>query len=300
MNNDLQFTKCPICSIEGNIKILYKNLIGNKSILECPKCSIQYLYPYPTESELNEIYSEGYAAWGIGNEDTFSEMKKAKFRKLLKYTAKYCNKGNLLDFGCGPGYLMEEAKKIGFNVYGAEFGEYAANISKNKFGEDRIFAGNIENCKFQDNFFDIVIMSDLLEHIVNPVSSLKKVNAILKNTVNSNGGGYCMITTPNTNSFTCKIMGSKWAHYNLEHIHYFNINSIKKVAKITGFEILEIKPYFKILTIKYMNYIFKYNKRKFLSFIFSILEKIPILCNLQIPILAGEFLIILRKKGEII
>ena len=43
-------------------------------------------------------------------------MKKAKFRKLLKYTAKYCNKGNLLDFGCGPGYLMEEAKKIGFNV----------------------------------------------------------------------------------------------------------------------------------------------------------------------------------------
>lgn len=114
------------------------------------------------------------------------------------------------------------------------------------------------------------------------------------------GGGYCMITTPNTNSFTCKIMGSKWAHYNLEHIHYFNINSIKKIAEITGFEILEIKPYFKILTIKYMNYIFKYNKRKILSFIFSILEKIPILCNLQIPILAGEFLIILRKKGEII
>ncbi|TXJ15847.1 hypothetical protein EPJ64_04255 [Brachyspira aalborgi] len=111
MNNDLQFTKCPICSSEGNIKILYKNLIGNKSILECPKCSIQYLYPYPTESELNEIYSEDYVAWGIGNEDTFSQMKKAKFRKLLKYTAKYCNKGNLLDFGCGPGYLMEEAKK---------------------------------------------------------------------------------------------------------------------------------------------------------------------------------------------
>ena len=114
------------------------------------------------------------------------------------------------------------------------------------------------------------------------------------------GGGNCMINTPNTNSFTCKIMGSKWAHYNLEHIHCFNINSIKKIAEITGFEILEIKPYFKILTIKYMNYIFKYNKRKILSFIFSILEKIPILCNLQIPILAGEFLIILRKKGVII
>ena len=109
-----------------------------------------------------------------------------------------------------------------------------------------------------------------------------------------------MITTPNTNSITCKIMGPKWSHYNLEHIHYFNINSVKKIAEITGFEIVETKPYFKILTVKYMNYIFKYNKRKILSFIFSILEKIPILCNLQIPILVGEFLIVLRKKEEII
>lgn len=191
MNNNEKFNKCPICSYEGNIRILYKNLIVNKSLLECPKCSIQYLYPYPTENELNKIYSEGYAAWGIGQEDIFSGMKKAKFRKLLKLAAKCfnVNEGNLLDFGCGPGYLMEEAKEIGFNVYGTEFGEYAANIAKNKFGENRVFVGNIENCKFEDNFFDIVIMSDLLEHIVNPVFSLKKVNALLKNTINSNGGG---------------------------------------------------------------------------------------------------------------
>ena len=32
MNNDLQFTKCPICSSEGNIKILYKNLIEKYEI----------------------------------------------------------------------------------------------------------------------------------------------------------------------------------------------------------------------------------------------------------------------------
>ena len=298
MNNDLQFTKCPIYSSEGNIKILYKNLIGNKSILECPKCSIQYLYPYPTESELNEIYSEGYAAWGIGNEDTFSEMKKAKFRKLLKYTAKYCNKGNLLDFGCGPGYLMEEAKKIGFNVYGAEFGEYAANIAKNKFGEYRIFAGNIENCKFQDNFFDIVIMSDLLEHIVNPVSSLKKVNAILKNTVNSNGGGYCMITTPNTNSLTAKLLKSKWHRYMLEHLVYFNKNSMEKLAELTGFKVIKSYPCVKIVNLNFLYSIAKDYKQFLISQAVSVLHLIPFIKKINFPILMGELTYILKKTED--
>ena len=298
MNNDLQFTKCPICSSEGNIKILYKNLIGNKSILECPKCSIQYLYPYPTEDELNEIYSEGYVAWGIGNEDTFSEMKKAKFRKLLKYTTKYCNKGNLLDFGCGPGYLMEEAKKIGFNVYGAEFGEYAANIAKNKFGEDRIFAGNIENCKFQDNFFDIVIMSDLLEHIVNPVSSFKKVNAILKNTVNSNGGGYCMITTPNTNSLTAKLLKSKWHRYMLEHLVYFNKNSMEKLAELTGFKVIKSYPCVKIVNLNFLYSIAKDYKQFLISQAVSVLRLIPFIKKINFPILMGELTYILKKTED--
>lgn len=298
MNNDLQFTKCPICSSEGNIKILYKNLIGNKSILECPKCSIQYLYPYPTESELNEIYSEGYVAWGIGNEDTFSQMKKAKFRKLLKYTAKYCNKGNLLDFGCGPGYLMEEAKKIGFNVYGAEFGEYAANIAKNKFGEDKIFVGNIENCKFQDNFFDIVIMSDLLEHIVNPISSLKKVNAILKNTVNSNGGGYCMITTPNTNSLTAKLLKSKWHRYMLEHLVYFNKNSMEKLAELTGFKVIKSYPCVKIVNLNFLYSIAKDYKQFLISQAVTVLHLIPFIKKINFPILMGELTYILKKTED--
>ena len=298
MNNDLQFTKCPICSSEGNIKILYKNLIENKSILECPKCSIQYLYPYPTEDELNEIYSEGYVAWGIGNEDTFSEMKKSKFRKLLKYTTKYCNKGNLLDFGCGPGYLMEEAKKIGFNVYGAEFGEYAANIAKNKFGEDRIFAGNIENCKFQDNFFDIVIMSDLLEHIVNPVSSLKKVNAILKNTVNSNGGGYCMITTPNTNSLTAKLLKSKWHRYMLEHLVYFNKNSMEKLAELTGFKVIKSYPCVKIVNLNFLYSIAKDYKQFLISQAVTVLHLIPFIKKINFPILMGELTYILKKTED--
>ena len=260
--------------------------------MKCKNCEIEYLYPYPTQKELEEIYSDDYAAWGIGEEDSFSKMKKDKFKKLLKYVLKYRKNGKLLDIGCGPGYLMEEAKELGFDVYGVEVGEKAADIAKNKFGGEKIYNGIIEKSNFKNNYFDIIMMSDVLEHVESPLELLKKSRELL----NCTGGGYIVITTPNTNSFTCKTMKSKWSHYNIEHIHYFNEKSIETLASLIGFEIIEIRPFWKVLTFKYMNSIFKYTNRKLLSGIFSILEKIPVVGNLEIPILIGEFLVILRSK----
>ncbi|PCG19262.1 hypothetical protein KQ44_03815 [Brachyspira sp. G79] len=281
-----------MCSSENSIKYLYNNIISNKSIVKCKNCEIEYLYPYPTQKELSDIYSDDYAAWGIGQEDNFSKMKRDKFRKLLKDILKYKNNGKLLDIGCGPGYLMIEAKNLGFDVYGIEVGEKAANIAKEKFGDDKIYNGILEKSDFNHNYFDIIMMSDVLEHVENPLELFKISYDLLKQ------DGYVVITTPNTNSFTCRIMKSKWSHYNIEHIHYFNKKSIEKLSSITGFEIIEIKPFWKVLTFKYMNSIFKYNNRKLLSGIFSVLEKIPIIGNLEIPILIGEFFIVLNKKNK--
>ncbi|WP_455144920.1 class I SAM-dependent methyltransferase [Brachyspira pilosicoli] len=178
--------KCPICSMENAIEYLYKNSIGNKSIVKCKNCEIEYLYPYPTQKELEEIYSDDYAAWGIGKEDSFSKMKKDKFKKLLKDVLKYKKNGKLLDIGCGPGYLMEEAEKLGFDVYGIEVGEKAADIAKNKFGNEKIYNGIIEKSNFKNNYFDIIMMSDVLEHVVNPLDLLKKSKELL---ISCGGGG---------------------------------------------------------------------------------------------------------------
>ena len=142
-------------------------------------CEIEYLYPYPTQKELEEIYSDDYVAWGIGEEDSFSKMKKDKFKKLLKDVLKYRKNGKLLDIGCGPGYLMEEAKELGFDVYGVEVGQKASDIAKKKFGNEKIYNGIIEKSNFQNNSFDIIMMSDVLEHVENPLELLKKLKELL-------------------------------------------------------------------------------------------------------------------------
>lgn len=48
-----------------------------------------------------------------------------------------------------------------------------------------------------------------------------------------------MITTPNTESLSAKIMGKRWLHYNSEHLNYFNIKSMQKLSELTGFKIIK-------------------------------------------------------------
>lgn len=109
------------------------------------------------------------------------------------------------------------------------------------------------------------------------------------------GGGYAVITTPDTGSFTRKVMGGKWSHYKLEHVYYFNKNSVYESAKKTGFEIIYYKPFWKVLTLSYLSHVFKKYPLKGVNELFSFLEKIPLVNNIQFPLLIGESMFILKK-----
>ncbi|MBW5381276.1 class I SAM-dependent methyltransferase, partial [Brachyspira hampsonii] len=82
--------------------------------------------------------------------------------------------------GTASGFLLEEAKLLGFEPYGVELSEYSSSIAKKKFGDDRIHNGTLETSSFQENFFDVITMTDLLEHIQNPIEILKYSYKILK------------------------------------------------------------------------------------------------------------------------
>ena len=178
--------KCNICGYDGKMEVLFQNInnIGDRKIILCPRCQVQFLYPPLSEEDKNNIYNnEEYDAWGNNNE-IFSSMKKENFKNLIKKILRYKSSGNLLDVGCGPGYLLEEAKKIGFNSYGIELSTIASNIAKKEFGEDKIYNGTIETCDWK-NMFDIITMTDLFEHVDDPVGTLIKSKELLNHT----GGG---------------------------------------------------------------------------------------------------------------
>lgn len=286
--------KCYLCDYEGDMKI--KSNVAGRDIVACPNCKLEFIYNQPSFDEIKNIYSnEYYKSWGMenGENNEVALMKKSTFRNMLKKILPYKKSGNILDIGTASGFLLEEAKKIGFEPYGVELSEYSSSIAKQKFGNDRIHNGTIETSNFPENFFDLITMTDLLEHIQKPIEMLEICYKMLKQY--STGGGYIMITVPDTTSFTHNIMKSKWMQYKLEHLFYFNKNNFEIMAKNTGFEIIYMKPAVKTMTLQYIRNQFNIYKLFPLTQIFNIINYIPILNTLRFNITLGESLVILKK-----
>jgi len=286
---------CPICN-NNNTHLLFELTNSNK-IFRCDKCTVQLLYPQLNDETLSKLYSENYyKAWGIQGENenhAIKKMKVATFKLRLNAIKKFISSGNILDVGCATGFFLEAAKEQGFVPYGIEISEYSAAISKKKFGNNQIFCGTIETAPLKENSFDAITMSDLIEHVRNPIQSLSKAEKLLKN------NGVIMIMTPNSNSVSNRLMKKKWTHYKLEHFFYFNKKSISVLAESCGLEVVYFEKSKKAMNIDYLYTQFNvYPHWLFTPFIKLIKWVLPLKAtsyNFYISI--GEMVTILKKKN---
>lgn len=86
----------------------------------------------------------------------------------------------ILDIGCAGGLLLEKLQTMGFNkLYGIDISKNSVNLCKEK-GLKNVFFMDGNKTKFKNSEFDILIASDVLEHIKEDLATLKEWNRILK------------------------------------------------------------------------------------------------------------------------
>jgi hypothetical protein len=106
-----------------------------------------------------------------------------------------------------------------------------------------------------------------------------------------------MIVTPDTGSLSHRLMGARWTHYKLEHLFYFNHDSMQCAAERSGFQVVMAKPAVKAITIKYIRDQLQVYPHPLLTPLASagaVLLKPMIEKPIRITI--GELLFFLRKK----
>ncbi|MDQ1284075.1 MAG: hypothetical protein QG620_423 [Patescibacteria group bacterium] len=91
-----------------------------------------------------------------------------------------------LDIGCGVGSNFSLLRG---EAYGLDIDQEALAFCKTK-GYDYLVYGDIAHNNFQDNFFDLILCSEVLEHIFDDRSAVKEVKRILK------PGGVAILTVP--------------------------------------------------------------------------------------------------------
>jgi SAM-dependent methyltransferase len=110
------------------------------------------------------------------------------------------NKGNILDFGAGNGYLSKRIAKDN-SSYALEISEFAKKNIKINSPKTKLL--DSEN-KINDNYFEGIISLHTLEHVVNPENTVKKLSKALKQ------DGKFFIVVPNPDGLGHKFKKNNW------------------------------------------------------------------------------------------
>jgi len=236
---------CPIC-LASAVSVV--RLPVGIVVATCAGCGLLYQPHRPSHAELARLYSEvSYCAWGLDVDETIVQrMKAATFNTYLAVVEKYIGRGQLLDLGCGTGFLLECALARGWDARGVELAPVAAQACRRRVGESRVFEGALEAAPYSAARFAAVTMFDYLEHVPDPRSTLTQVAALLR------PGGIVALTTPYVGALSHRLMGLRWSQFKAEHLQYFSPRSLTQALVRTGFVPLKLAPAVKSLNLDYI------------------------------------------------
>ncbi len=142
----------------------------------------------PSKKEL--FYNDFSSKWEryINNAETKKRLK-IVFDELL---GKVDLKGKeFLEIGCGLGYFSLEAQKRGAKVTAIDVGVNLVKITKQKVKKGKFIVASASSLPFKNSSFDIVLCTEVIEHIENQERAFREMFRVLKKQ------GYLTITTPN-------------------------------------------------------------------------------------------------------
>ncbi len=234
--------KCNICS--GELHFYTKIDKYNFDVYKCTRCGTLCRYPLPTEEEIKNYYTENYysgkASYNYIDERKvkFPEVVWSKRIDILIDIYQSINVDfpkRILDVGCAFGGFLSEAQKKGLHTYGVEISDYSFEIAKKKGIE--MLGKDIQNIDIPENFFDIITMIEIIEHLTNPKKTIEKLFKSLQK------GGILLIQTANMDALQARIFGKNYHYFLPGHLHYFTDKSLRFLLKEVGFRgIVEFYP----------------------------------------------------------
>ncbi|PKP49344.1 MAG: hypothetical protein CVT95_03485 [Bacteroidetes bacterium HGW-Bacteroidetes-12] len=225
MTNSSFHTKCLIT----NTQDLYPLKGYEKNYLVKSKSSgFVFCSKIPTEEEVFNHYNNYPIGYGAD-----SAITTIRINEVLDGFEKFRKTNNMLDVGCGPGLFLIEAKKRGWEVYGTEFTDNQLAYLNDK--GIKTLKGKLTNDSFENDLFDVIISSEVIEHINNPLEEMKHFHRLLRK------GGLVYITTPNFNAIERFLLKGNYEIIEYpEHLSYYTPKTIDLLLTQTGFEKLKI------------------------------------------------------------
>lgn len=178
---------------------------------------------------------------------TFQEkvinIKNFTYRIILSvinnHISSFTNK-TILDIGCGAGTVSLYLANQGANIVGIDISRKAIDSCKKSAkalklkDKTQFICNTIEQVKFRRKF-DVIICSEIIEHIPNDKAFLKRIHKLLKK------NGLLILSTPSINAPLYKIGLAQNFDKRVGHIRRYSRQQVSDLVKKSGFTIEEVK-----------------------------------------------------------
>ena len=212
------------CLLCNSINLFILNNYEKHQLVKCSVCGFVFMSRIPSLEDLEKHYK----TYNYTNK-VISPLTINSYNLLLNKFEKYRSNNYLLDVGCGKGWFLLECKKRAWNVYGTEFSKDAVEVCKEK--GINMTQGDLNQIKFEGVLFDVIVISEVIEHTSNPVEQFRILYSLLR------PGGLLYVTTPN---FNCYLRFKYEANYNIieypEHLGYFTKKTLDASLVNSGFK----------------------------------------------------------------
>ena len=268
-----------------------KSIVFGKYYYEvCANCGIAILQPRTKAlKEIKKSYNKKYFTWTKASGTKSIIYNVYLHEDYPEFIGRFKDPGVMIDIGAGKPDFVVSMKKLGWDVYAQELSREQAKKIALKIGKTKVVKGKMEKANLPNDFFNVVTLWHVFEHLENPSVSLKKIWKILKKE------GLVFIEVPNWNSFTLHIFGEDYSLRSIpEHLFYYNGKSLRNIFEKEGFKVVEIT-----YPLKY-NTAFSSSLAKGNQLLFYILLPVSMLINF-LGALVGKtevVRVVLQKKGD--
>jgi len=205
-------------------------------VVRCRHCGLVFTGRRPEFREIvasrynREYFEAEYLPQLVRDKET-SDVERGEYLRTVEKGLPHLGneRPRLLDVGSGAGFLLEQARTRAWEVQGLEVSEAAASYCQARLSIP-VVVGELRRGLFADQSFHAVTMLDVIEHLPDPLSTLKIVVSILKE------GCPLLIVTPNFGSVCRYLLGLEaYGIWPDEHLYYFTSATLRKLLQAAGF-----------------------------------------------------------------
>jgi 2-polyprenyl-3-methyl-5-hydroxy-6-metoxy-1,4-benzoquinol methylase len=227
---------CNLCGEEDRT-LLFS--VRGFDIVKCRRCDLVAVGNPPNSKELSRWYDNDF--FKSSNPRLYDdylaarERRESEFQERLRDIGRFFpSPGRLLEIGAAYGLFLNVARQADWKVAGVELSPAASDYARNQLCLD-VFTGDISDLTMRTSS-DLVVGFDVIEHVADPMGTLRAVNSQLVM------DGVVVLTTGNMACIGARLYGPHWSLMCPPwHLYYFTAMTLGRMLERAGMKTISVR-----------------------------------------------------------